>query len=64
MLPNHMLRIVAGILAFIPLVLLADKFLFHRLDYDEAPLKTLAFLNPGRSDPDAELLGVGISGDH
>lgn len=37
-------RIVLGILAIIPLVLLADKISFHPTEYDEDSLRTLAFL--------------------
>jgi hypothetical protein len=33
-----------GILAIIPLALLADNLLFHLTDYDEDSLRTLAFL--------------------
>jgi len=38
------IRIVLGILAIIPLALLADKMLFHITEYDEDPLKTLTYL--------------------
>jgi len=37
-------QIVIGILAIIPLALLADKIAFHPTDYDETSLKTLIFL--------------------
>lgn len=37
-------RIVLGILAIIPLALLADKMIFHATEYDEASLKTLTYL--------------------
>ncbi len=37
-------RIVLGVLALIPLALLADKILFHAAEYDEDSLRTLAFL--------------------
>jgi len=37
-------RIILGILAIIPLSLLADKFLFHITEYDDNSLTTLAFL--------------------
>ena len=38
------LRIVLGILAIIPLALLADKIFFRPIDYDENSLRTLAYL--------------------
>jgi hypothetical protein len=37
------LRIVLGILAIIPLALLADKILFRPTDYDEQSLRTLGY---------------------
>ena len=37
-------RIVFGILAIIPLALLADKIFFHPTVYDEDSIRTLAFL--------------------
>ena len=37
-------RLALGIFAVIPLVLLADKFLFHLNAYDEDSLQTMAFL--------------------
>jgi hypothetical protein len=36
-------RVVLGLLAIIPLALLADKLLFHPTDYDEDSLRTLAY---------------------
>jgi hypothetical protein len=37
-------RIVLGILAVIPLALLADKFFLHPIEYDEDSLKMLIFV--------------------
>jgi hypothetical protein len=37
-------RIVVGILATIPLALLADKLLIYPMEYDEDSMKTLAYL--------------------
>jgi hypothetical protein len=37
-------RLILGILAIIPLALLADKLLFHLTEYDEDSLRTLAFM--------------------
>jgi hypothetical protein len=38
------IRIMLGILAIIPLALLADKMFFHFADYDEDSVRTLTFL--------------------
>jgi hypothetical protein len=40
-------RIVLGVLAVIPLALLADKIIFHPTEYSEDSLKTLAFMTLG-----------------
>jgi hypothetical protein len=37
------LRIVLGILAVIPLTLLADKLFFHVTEYDDYSLRTLIY---------------------
>ena len=37
-------RSIVGILAIIPLVLLADKLFFHLTEYDEDSLRTFVFI--------------------
>ena len=54
-------RIVLGILALIPLALLADKILFHATDYDCGFAKNIGLCGDWCPDYDFEPLGVDIS---